>query len=151
MRPRELFSGALILLIFVVVLANVSESNELAYLIYSGDEDVEPDIQISDNLSLTQNSTGKVEASIEDAEKASYTGNTSLESVEAHPDYNITPRPRSVLQSLPPYWRWDKVVAEIDVVLEFNTTEMDEGDYEYSLEAWNRESYSNETFRVEVE
>lgn len=102
---------------------------------------------------MNQNETESVEASIENAQRASYIagGEEMIGTYEMTPEYDIEPRPRSVLVSLPPYWVWDKSVGEIDVVLTFNSTGIEKGNYSYGLEAWNNESYSNETIQVLVE
>jgi len=152
MRLSEFFTGVLIVAVFLFASANIYGSSELAYYVLSGEKNVKPGIEASENLTVEQNASGTIEFHIEDAEKASYilSENTSQGFSTVSPEYKVSPTPRSVLQSLPPYWRWGKILSEISVKLEFNTTGMDEGVYIYGVEAWNNGKYRNETFELVV-
>ena len=130
---------------------NVATDGELSYLLNNGERNVTPEIKV-ENLTVSQNETGTVEASVRNAERVSYLASEEgmIGTYNMTPDYNISPRPRSHLVSLPPYWNWDKVVGEIDIVFKFNFSGIDPGSYSYGVEAWNNESYSNQSFEVKV-
>ncbi|WP_414837679.1 hypothetical protein ACK3SF_05410 [Candidatus Nanosalina sp. VS9-1] len=153
MEKRHIIYGAVFVVIFALGSFNVATDGEVSYILNNGEKNVTPEIDVENNLTIGRNQTGTVEASIQNAQRASYTASREgvIGPYEMTPEYDISPRPRGVLTSLPPYWVWDKAVGRIDVTMEFNSSGIEKGNYSYGVEAWNNESYSNETFHVVVE
>ena len=147
MNRRHLVYGIIFITLFAVGSLNVATDGRFAHMIsgqmpwHPAPASATPEIEINDNLTI-ESGSGTVRARISNAQKISY--RIYNKSNNVHPDFDFQPGVNGVQQSLPPYYNWDHPEKEIYAELSFETSELEDGEYIYSLEARNGDSESTE-------
>lgn len=144
MEKRHVVYGIVFIAVFTLGTLNVMTDGRFSHALsskipgHSAEASVTPEIEIKDNLSLEANETGEINAVIRNSDKVSYTitGNTPRTSL--NPDFR--PSPSAGQDSMPPTWIWDHPEKEINLVINFNSSELGTGEHRFSLEAYNSDS-----------
>jgi hypothetical protein len=116
--------------------------------LFGSTPDAPPSIT-AENVTVAQGATTELEVTVERATSVQINSRNANRVAVATGDAEISPRPDSVAESLPPTWMWDRS-RNVRISLPINASGQEAGRYNYTVTARNHVGESNVTRAIRV-